>query len=62
MVPKKLRWGFLKVWVSDFEQFCVFENLTFTSVAYGEIKKANILKTSDRRAKRSDLWVAIQHI
>ena len=38
------------------------ENSKFTIVAYGEIKKTIIWKTSDRRAKRSEIsdsWVVI---
>ncbi len=55
-------WKFEFVIVNDH----LFENFKSTISAYGKIKKnSSILKTSDRRAKRSeiwDLWVIVQHI
>ncbi len=33
-----------------------FENFKFTIVPYGETKNLNYLKTTDRRAKRSEIW------
>ncbi len=46
--------------VNDF-----FENFKFIIVAYGEINTSIIWKTSDHRAKRSEIlnsWIVVQHI
>ncbi len=55
-------WNFEFLISKDF----FFENSNFPMiVAYGEIKTLNIWKSSDRRAKRSEIWdswVDIQHI
>ena len=43
MVLTKLRLGFLKFWVSDFNDI-FFENFKFTIVAYGEVKNLSYLE------------------
>ncbi len=47
MVLMKLRWRFLKRWVSNFNDF-FFEKFKFTIVPYGETKNLNYLE-SDRK-------------
>ncbi len=61
---QKYVWDFWNFEFMIFNDF-FYENSNFTIVAYGEIKNLNIWKTSDRRAKRSEIWdswVLIQHI
>ncbi len=57
-------WEFLGFELLIFNDF-FSKNFMFTIAAYGEIKNSIMYKTSDRRAKRSeiwDLWVVVQHI
>ena len=50
MILTKLRWAFLKFWLSNINDF--LENFKFTLVPYGETKNLIAKRMSDRTLKR----------
>ena len=53
--PRKVTFVICKIWSFQFLAF-FFESLQFTIAAYGKSKTSIIWKTSDHRAKLSEIW------